>query len=543
MPQPSPEEHALEKEPNPLETSAAFPDLNRLVPLTEDGFFAQLRKQAFFVPALATVLVGLALLVCFQLLLSTKSVGYAYGYQAILGLYLSGMTLLAIVRVAQVTLPVGLLLATAGVTVLLLLVQWPFSLMAAVFAPKPLRGLTQSQGMLPTFLGYFVTTGLLEELFKALPLGLVLLVSGRLARWSPELFSRGRLHPLAAVLLGSASAVGFIWVETLVGFVPRLQEQTDPTTGMMLLIPRLLTGICGHVAWSGIFAYFLGLATYYRGRNVALLALLGWGLAAFFHGLWNTSQALGMPLVGAVIAMLSFVMFVAYLYKAKDFFSVPRIKRAFSLPLVESVDSGATQEHQALDAAVTDVHEAVLDVPVPSVSPLQTLVLGSFGSYFGDNLEEQCASGFNPQETLSFEDQEPWAGDAVALDRKDTLAMKNPEESWRENESLSSQQQTAPHTILPEPKVPWKAPSIQEQSLESYELQTFADPEPKDTGAETMTASEEVLPFQRRRPLQETAVYGSFDPHDTSQASNTQTTQADRSLQSFDARKTIREEE
>ncbi|TNE44747.1 MAG: PrsW family intramembrane metalloprotease [Deltaproteobacteria bacterium] len=543
MPQPSPEEHAQERESSPLETSAAFPDLNRLVPLTEDGFFAQLRKQAFFVPALITVVVGLALLVCFQLLLSTKSVGYAYGYQAILGLYLSGMTLLAIVRVAQVSLPVWLLFAVTGVTVLLLLLQWPFSMMAMVFAPKPLRDLTQSQGMLPTFLGYFVTTGLLEELFKALPLGLVLLVSGRLARRSPDLFSRGRLHPLAAVLLGSASAVGFIWVETLVGFVPRLHEQADPTMGMMLLIPRLLTGICGHVAWSGILAYFLGLATYYRGRSVALLALLGWGLAAFFHGLWNTSQALGMPLVGAVIAMLSFVMFVAYLYKAKDFFSVPRIKRAFSQPLVEGIDAGATEEHQAIDAAVTDVHEAVLDVPVPSVSPLQTLVLGSLGSYFGDHLEEQSARELNPQETLSFEDQEPWAGDVVVFDRKDTLAMKNPEDSWRENGSLSSHQQTMPHTMLPEPEVPWEATSLQEQSIEPYELQTLPDLEPKVTGAETTAVSEEVLPFHRRRPLQETAAYGSFDSHEVSQAFNGQTTQASRPIQSFDASKTISEEE
>ena len=87
--------------------------------------------------------------------------------------------------------------------------------------------------------------------------------------------------------------------------------------GMMLLIPRFITGISGHAAWTGIFAYYIGLGSFYK-KGKVFYPLMGWILASGLHGLWNATS--GNTMISAGIALITFIGFIAYLYKASKTF-------------------------------------------------------------------------------------------------------------------------------------------------------------------------------------------------------------------------------
>ena len=146
-------------------------------------------------------------------------------------------------------------------------------------------------------------------------------MAGRVHRLRIPGFEKGRLHPPIAILIGASSAAGFILVETLLQYVPNIQQGGNPAAGLMLLIPRFITGICGHAAWSGLFAYFIGLSHIYRKKRV-LMVFIGWLSASLLHGLWNATADISQ--FGAVVAIASFVFFTAYLFKARE--SFPEVK-------------------------------------------------------------------------------------------------------------------------------------------------------------------------------------------------------------------------
>ncbi|TNE51164.1 MAG: PrsW family intramembrane metalloprotease [Deltaproteobacteria bacterium] len=342
-----------------------FPGLHRMLPLAEEGSFSRLYKQWYFWPALSTVVVGLALFVLLQLLLHTKWVGYAFAYEVVLGLYLGGLIVFAVVRIAGLTMPVWLILGPALLTAVLLWIGLPLSWLMSMLAPAPLRELARSPSFPASFVGYFFQAGLTEELLKSMPVWVTLAFSGLLARRYSQLFTKGRMHPLVAVVIGAASAVGFMLVETLLGYAPQLRQQGVSSLGLMVVIPRMLTGLCGHVAWAGILAYFLALSRYYKWRGSLAILGLGWVMSASLHALWNACQHTNIPITGAIIALTSFVMFVAYLSKAKEFFSRPSIAK---------VASSAAGRSEAMEPAST----SMIPLALAQTSPLQTLMFGSF---------------------------------------------------------------------------------------------------------------------------------------------------------------------
>jgi RsiW-degrading membrane proteinase PrsW (M82 family) len=100
----------------------------------------------------------------------------------------------------------------------------------------------------------FFKAGLLEELFKVLP---VVYFLGRLLQ-SPKRELIGVWEPMDGILLATASATGFALVESLM----KVHEETQSKgsfAGLTLLIPLILGDICGQVAYSGYFGYFIGL--------------------------------------------------------------------------------------------------------------------------------------------------------------------------------------------------------------------------------------------------------------------------------------------
>ena len=168
----------------------------------------------------------------------------------------------------------------------------------------------------------FFGAGLMEELLKALPLA-VLFLTGRFlpAPWSDRI---GIWEPLDGILLGAASAVGFTLVETLGQYVPDMIQTTalqigtgwDQLRGLQVLIPRLLGAISGHMAYSGYFGYFIGLAVL-KPRQNWLILLIGYLTASGLHALWNVMGSVSEILL-ALVGMLSYAFLAAAILKARS---------------------------------------------------------------------------------------------------------------------------------------------------------------------------------------------------------------------------------
>src|SRR5205085_2201216 len=135
----------------------------------------------------------------------------------------------------------------------------------------------------PTFVNMFFGAGLCEEALKATPILLALLLAYRLggpsdkptpsllqlltgkASMSDILGALAIRGPLDGLLMGFAAGAAFILVETLYQYVPNqivnMQKAANNDIwagylfGIGLLIPRVLQGVAGHMAWAGIFGY------------------------------------------------------------------------------------------------------------------------------------------------------------------------------------------------------------------------------------------------------------------------------------------------
>ena len=165
----------------------------------------------------------------------------------------------------------------------------------------------------------FFQKGLLEELFKAVPVLLVYLL-GRLLQ-SPKRELIGVWEPLDGILLGTASGTGFALAETFT----MMQASKDPAAQLTLLIPLILGDIFGEVAYSGYFGYFIGLSAMKPSKRWRLLGI-GYLTSATIHTLWAVvygllhEQKMLNPLIGnlllAFIGSLAYVFLIAATLKA-----------------------------------------------------------------------------------------------------------------------------------------------------------------------------------------------------------------------------------
>ncbi len=168
----------------------------------------------------------------------------------------------------------------------------------------------------------FFGAGLMEELLKALPIAGLWGIGRFLpAPWNDRV---GIWEPLDGILVGAASAVGFTLVETLGQYVPDMIQVTalqvgtgwDQLRGLQVLIPRLLGSISGHMAYSGYFGYFIGLAVL-KPRQSWLILLIGYLTASGLHALWNVMGSVSEILL-ALVGMLSYAFLAAAILKARS---------------------------------------------------------------------------------------------------------------------------------------------------------------------------------------------------------------------------------
>ena len=178
-----------------------------------------------------------------------------------------------------------------------------------------------------TFTAMLFGAGLMEELMKAIPglIGAWLAIKGTqfkpmLPSWLYEgLKVRG---PLDGLLFGVAAGAMFIFLETGLqysgGAILKSSNPVEIIGRLMLMIPRTMGGVIGHMAWAGITGYFIGLCVL-RPQLPKTYLLGAWLAAAALHALWNTSGAGGlgdapMYLSAAATALL----FVSCFLKARQ---------------------------------------------------------------------------------------------------------------------------------------------------------------------------------------------------------------------------------
>lgn len=182
----------------------------------------------------------------------------------------------------------------------------------------------------PKFIGMLFAAGLMEELLKATPI-LVGAWLGLAAAKTPSLANNiffKLLHvrgPVDGALMGVFAGGGFIFLETAFDYIPRLSNQVlqqtqDPMAavamGMMLLLPRVFGGLVGHMAYSGLFGYFIGLSVIRPTQMWKLLAI-GYVASSVIHALWNSVDAIS-PMLNYLVAGVCAVGVVGAILKARQ---------------------------------------------------------------------------------------------------------------------------------------------------------------------------------------------------------------------------------
>jgi RsiW-degrading membrane proteinase PrsW (M82 family) len=298
-------------ESNPLreqdKTSASF---TKILPTNNPGFLKNITEQAFFLPSILTVIFAILLFWSLQIDFTT--------YSTILGTYLCLMTLFFIKAIAGSQVPFWFLFATSIISITLYYIAIPWIMLEEIFRTAKIVSFLDSEVFVERFIGHFFAAGLHEELFKVIPLFIFLLLRGKFESLHLPGVVNGKVSPVLAILIGGSSAVGFIFHETMFDYVPRYAEDFGELVGLAILIPRIISGIAGHVGFTGIFSYFIGLSFYYSKFNIKIF-LLGWLLSSLLHGLWNSLS--GNIFLGLIISVSTFIIFVIYLSKAKESFT------------------------------------------------------------------------------------------------------------------------------------------------------------------------------------------------------------------------------
>ncbi|NET74817.1 PrsW family intramembrane metalloprotease [Okeania hirsuta] len=286
--------------------------LTQLFPIASTG--KQLAKKAYLYPGIITV---------FFVILMFLTVGRAIAFNFLLAAYIATAAYYFVYQLCGKQKPWWVLFGVALTTVIILLSPI-LTLFIGVFRfilPGDISVNPEQVGFLDFLIRMFFGAGLMEELLKALPVFLALLIGRNLPDpWRNKI---GVWEPLDGILLGTASAVGFTLLETLGQYVPSIVDSASlqlgvdagQLVGLQLLIPRILGSVAGHMAYSGYFGYFIGLSVLRR-RNSWLILGVGYFTASILHALWNACGILNIFLL-AFVGVISYAFLGAAILKAR----------------------------------------------------------------------------------------------------------------------------------------------------------------------------------------------------------------------------------
>lgn len=230
---------------------------------------------------------------------------------------------------------------------------WPFRDLIPMILPhtglremKLLEDAGVEVGFFQTFATMFFAAGMTEELLKATPIligALIAWVVGKQMMRPPSAYRpqpqgpgpiarffmvRG---PLDGVLMGIFAGGGFIVAETGLEYVPRSADKAIALAatpeegllgalalGLITLLPRVIASFTGHMGYSAVLGYLIGLGVIRR-RHFWPLFLIGWLVVSIIHGAWNSLGELGGSSIpfyvwGAISGLLA----VAAILKARQ---------------------------------------------------------------------------------------------------------------------------------------------------------------------------------------------------------------------------------
>ncbi len=191
---------------------------------------------------------------------------------------------------------------------------WLLLFIYRYFLPEFYLRMPDSSNQFISLLGFVFQVGVWEELFKALPLLLILW-------WKKDQFT-----PLNLITLGIFSGLGFAAFENMhygeraISSAYSLTYNygteglvTGVQNAMVITMLRAVSLVFCHAVWSGIVAYFVAVAVI-RKEKVAALILVGIAVSASLHGIYDWLAGV-QPTMAALIAGLSFALFYGYISK------------------------------------------------------------------------------------------------------------------------------------------------------------------------------------------------------------------------------------
>ncbi|MBC7881314.1 MAG: PrsW family intramembrane metalloprotease [Anaerolineae bacterium] len=288
--------------------------LTQLFPITSTG--GELFKKGYLLPGILTV-------IAVVLLFTTAAAPLLF--DSILAIYIAGMTYIFVYTLCGKQKPWWWLIGLGLLTFIML--DTPIFLLCAIvfrdIFPGDAFGMMEQikngveVGIVQRLVTYFFGAGMCEEFFKAIPIFLCFYLGRKLkSPWREKL---GVLEPLDGILIGAACGVGFTLNETLLQYVPQIMKTGSDgmLLGLQLLLPRILGNISGHMAYSGYFGYFIGLAAL-KNKPIQQAQVIGIGFvtAALIHGLWDTVSDYS-PIFLVLIGVLAFAFLMAAILKAR----------------------------------------------------------------------------------------------------------------------------------------------------------------------------------------------------------------------------------
>jgi RsiW-degrading membrane proteinase PrsW (M82 family) len=254
----------------------------------------------------------------------------------------------------------------------------PFFIVFRTILPGNI-GTGQDSNFILTFIGMFFGAGLMEELLKAVPI-----LFG--AWWALKANSTPSLKenmfwkiihvrgPLDGALMGIFAGGAFTFIETGTQYVPNMVQNITKETGdlslgmaggLLLLMPRVLGSLVGHMAYAGIAGYFIGLAVI-RPKQMWKLMAIGWLAASIIHALWNSVSVIS-PMLQYVIAGISAVGLVAAILKARHIDAKDAGHTAESFGSIVVGDDDKPKERPGTAASPPPAQAKV--TPAPTAAP------------------------------------------------------------------------------------------------------------------------------------------------------------------------------